>query len=138
MTNILHYIIYNIYSCIDLCGYSNATALTVNNIVKALHGIGMRKINDVLYIPDNKRDELEREYPNVEQRIEATVRFWLLTDPLASWRRIIQQLDFWDEHVNADQLRHYAEELPGMFYPIDYLRQGEIKLIIISIYPCFM
>ena len=82
----------------------------------------MRKINDVLYIPDNKRDELEREYPNVEQRIEATVRFWLLTDPLASWRRIIQQLDFWDKHVNADRIRHYAEELPGMFYPIDYLR----------------
>ena len=80
----------------------------------------MDRINTVLNIPDNKRDELERGYPNVEQRIEATVRFWLLTDPLASWRRLIEQLDEQDEHVSADQIRHYAEELTGMFYPVDY------------------
>ena len=81
----------------------------------------MKDINTVLHIPINKRAELNQEYPNVEQRIEATVRFWLLTDPLASWRRIIERLDNWGRHVSADQIRHYAEELIGMFYPVVYL-----------------
>ena len=87
----------------------------------------MEDINDVLHIPYNKCDELKQGYPNVEQRIEATVRFWLLTDPLASWRRIIYQLDGWGNHVSAHQIRHYAEELTGMFYLVGYLRQGEIN-----------
>ena len=71
-------------------------------------------INGVLNIPGNKRDQMEQDYPNVEKRIQATVRFWLLTDPLASWRRIIQQLDRWDKHDSADRIRHYSEELTGM------------------------
>ena len=84
-------------------------------------------INRLLTIPVNKHHEMEQDYPNVEKRIQATVRFWLLTDPLASWRRIISNLDIMHQHDSADRIRHYAEELPGMFYPVVYLRQGQIK-----------
>ena len=53
----------------------------------------------------------------------AAVRYWLLRDPLASWRRLIERLDYWADVIGygryndiADRIRHYAEELTGMCF----------------------
>jgi hypothetical protein len=48
--------------------------------------------------------------------VRAGVREWLLRDPLASWRRIINQI-YWEyyEIERADSILHYAEELTGMY-----------------------
>ena len=43
------------------------------------------------------------------------MREWLLRDPLASWRRVIDQVYRWDEAERADSILHYAEELTGMY-----------------------
>ena len=43
------------------------------------------------------------------------MREWLLRDPLASWRRLIDQLYWQDEAERADSNLHYAEELTGMY-----------------------
>ena len=47
--------------------------------------------------------------------MSAAVREWLLRDPLASWRRIIDQLYNWNKGDQADSILHYAEELTGMY-----------------------
>jgi hypothetical protein len=48
--------------------------------------------------------------------VRAGVREWLLRDPLASWRRIIDQLYIIrDKAERADSILHYAEELTGMY-----------------------
>ena len=49
------------------------------------------------------------------QQEEAVVRYWLLRDPLASWRRIIYLMDQWGASDIADRIRHHAEELIGMY-----------------------
>ena len=46
--------------------------------------------------------------------MRAGVREWLLRDPLASWRRLIDQLYVNSEAERADSILHYAEELTGM------------------------
>ena len=71
---------------------------------------------DILYISDTKRRELTE-----EQHRENAIQWWITTDPLASWRRLLDQLYTWghirnDEQLLAvgDRLRLYCEELTGM------------------------
>ena len=71
--------------------------------------------------------ELQSAHHSTDEQEAAVVRYWLLRDPLASWRRIIHQLDLWAGYYGysyghysdiADRIRHYAEELTGMFFLI--------------------
>ena len=103
--------------------YSNATALTVQNIVQELRGVDLFKVvgRNILDIPSAKVDELKAAHHSTDQQEAAVVRYWLLRDPLASWRRIIYQLDELVDYSGyghysdiADRIRHYAEELTGM------------------------
>ena len=107
-----------------ICSYSNATALTVQNIVQELRGVDLFKERygkNIFNIPPAKLDELKTTHHSTDQKEAAVVRYWLLRDPLASWRRIIYQLDKWAFYFGyghygdfADRIRHYAEELTGM------------------------
>ena len=88
---------------------TNATALTVNNIVQELRGVD---IATILGIPDAQLAELH----STDEQEAAVVRYWLLRDPLASWRNIIWQLDIYGYDHYANRIRHYAEELTGMLF----------------------
>ena len=75
---------------------------------------------NLLAIPPSKVRELQSAHHSTDQQEAAVVRYWLLRDPLASWREIIRQLDFWavnSDHGHysdiADRIRHYAKELTG-------------------------
>ena len=81
----------------------------------------------ILGIPAAQLAELRSAHHSTDEQEAAVVRYWLLRDPLASWRRIILQLDEWAGYPGyghysdiADRIRHYAEELTGMFYFIKF------------------
>ena len=94
----------------------NATALTVTNITNTLAGLDWWIIcPNILDLPSSKCDEIEKQFSSDEERVEAAVREWLLRDPLASWRRLIDQLYVYGEFDRADSILHYAEELTGMY-----------------------
>ena len=88
--------------------------LTVDNVRKVLHGIPWRMVGDMLLIPDSKLREIEGEYRSDEEREVAVIRYWILRDPFASWRRIIERLEWKDKDDHAITLYHYSEELTGM------------------------
>ena len=71
-------------------------------------------VGAMLFLPDSKLSETEGEYRSDEEREVAVIRYWILRDPFASWRRIIQQLQNWGKHDHAITLYHYSEELTGM------------------------
>ena len=88
----------------------------------------------ILGIPDAQLAELQSAHHSTDEQEAAVVRYWLLRDPLASWRKIIHQLDEWAVYYGyghysdiADRIRHYAEELTGMFFFIKHSIQH---------YPC--
>ena len=117
----------------DWCALSNATVLTVSNITSTLAGIGLRSIGeDILCLPGSKCDEISSQCSTDEERTAALVREWLLRDPLASWRRIIDGLHRYfgtssKEHSLGDSIVHYAEELTGecvRFRSIQWLHSG--------------
>ena len=69
----------------------------------------------ILCLPDSKYDEITKQFSSDDDRTRTAVREWLLRDPLASWRRLIHQLYYWNEEAErADSILHYAEELTGM------------------------
>ena len=128
------YLVYSLATIIFFCYFpSNTSALTVNNIVQELRGSGvdLLKVNNaynppinILGISSAKLAELQSAHHSTDEREAAVVRYFLLRDPLASWRRIIFQLDEWADYYSeyrhygniADRIRHYAEELTGMSF----------------------
>ena len=90
------------------------TGLTVDNVRKALHGIHWREVGLMLSIPNSKLSEIEGEYRSDEERKVAVIRYWILRDPFASWKRMIQQLEAWAKYDHAITRYHYSEELTGM------------------------
>ena len=72
----------------------------------------------MLGIPPAKLTVLKSTHHSTNEQQAAVVMYWLQHDPLASWRRIIFQLDEWVPYghhsVIADRIRHYAEELTGI------------------------
>ena len=89
--------------------------LTVENIRRAVQGLEWRRLGDVLFLPVSKLDEIGKEYATDQQCEAAVIQYWILHDPLASWRRLTDQLYREDEHDRANRICHYAEELTGMY-----------------------
>ena len=92
----------------------HTAGLTVDNVRKALHGIHWREVGRMLRIPSSKLSEIEGEYLSDEEREVALMRFWILRDPYASWRKIIERLELVEKHDYAIRILHYCEELTGM------------------------
>ena len=96
--------------------HSNATALTVDNITSALNGIDWWTVGrDILRLPNSKFNEITKQFSSDDDKLRAGVREWLLRDPLASWRRLIDMLYHYNKAERADSILHYAEELIGMY-----------------------
>ena len=91
----------------------HTAGLTVDNVRKVLHGIPWREVGGMLYIPHSKLSEIEGEYRIDEEREVAVIRYWILRDPFASWRRIIDRLTDWGKNYHCTGIRHYNEELTG-------------------------
>ena len=73
---------------------------------------------DCLYIPESKRDELRHNFPDEMEQKKQMIVYWINTDPLASWRRLIRALDRMGETELANFIRSNAEPLAGIVIPI--------------------
>ena len=72
-------------------------------------------ISTIFNLPLSKQGEITKQFSSDDDRVRAGVREWLLRDPIASWRRLVDQLYRVDEAERADSIVHYAEELTGMY-----------------------
>ena len=103
------------------------TALRADNILKELKDVSWETLSDgkvmsngtytrpgVLRLPDSRRRKIEAEYATEDQRRNAAVHFWLVSDPYASWRTLVTKLDWYEEYDVAKQIHRYAEKLTGM------------------------
>ena len=103
------------------------SALTVDNILRELKDVSWQTLSNekelsdgtigvfgVLHLHKSQRHKIEAEYSTDDERRTAAVRYWLASDPYASWKKLIGQLHFFEEHAIAKQIIHYAEKLTGM------------------------
>ena len=68
-------------------------------------------LGDNLYISQEKRKEIQQLYSDPEEQKRQLIIHWMSTDPLASWRRLITQLDYTEQSPVADAIRDFAEPL---------------------------
>ena len=90
-------------------------AFTCSNVLRAVrtvedwwggHGLGFW-----LYISEEKRKEIQLVYSDPEEQRRQLILYWMSTDPLASWRRLIPGLDWMGQSPVADGIRDFAEPL---------------------------
>ena len=67
-----------------------------------------------LYIPNSKQYQIKHNFPDKLQQKKQMISYWINTDPLAGWRRLITALDRMGETQLADLIRSNAEPLTGI------------------------
>ena len=95
-------------------------AFTTSNVQKAVErverawgyaeGLGFE-----LRVPSSKRDEIKRQFSRLPQQKQALIKYWKDRNPRASWRSLIVTLDTMEEKRVADDIRHLAEPLSGVY-----------------------
>ena len=100
----------------------SAPPLSVENVMAVLEALPWRHVGFQLCVPDSKLDAIASENSTDRQRLAAVIRYWILRDPYASWRRLIHRLDYFysgeDVHIKkwhdvTDRIRKYAEKQTG-------------------------
>ena len=71
-------------------------------------------LTERLFIPKSKEDEIKRNFPDVMEQKKQMISYWINTDPLAGWRRLITALDWIRETQLADLIRSNAEPLTNL------------------------
>ena len=96
--------------------------LTLHNVTTALNNVEWEGLCNCLCVPQSKKDHIEQQSSEHQTRMLA--EWWLLTNPAASWRRLIGRLDLYGDPYTvgydpscaaaADFIRHNAEPVQGM------------------------
>ena len=68
-------------------------------------------LGDRLCISEEKRKEIQQLYSDPEEQKRQLIIYWMSTDPLASWRELIRELDWMSQSPVADVIRDFAEPL---------------------------
>ena len=108
-------------TCCCLLPVHVGVAFTTSNVQKAVErverlwggfgeGLGFK-----LRVPDSKRNEIKRQFLRLPQQKQALIKYWKDRNPRASWRSLIATLDAMKEKRVADDIRHLAEPLSGVY-----------------------
>ena len=102
--------------CVFMC--APGVPLTPSNVMRAVREVerwwddgGLRRW---LYIPWSKEEEIRQNFPHEMDQKKQAISYWISTDPLASWRRLITALDCMRETKLADSIRSNAEPVIGI------------------------
>ena len=104
--------------CYHILPVHVGVAFTTSNVQKAVErvervwggGLGL-----YLRVPSSKRDEIKRQFSRLPQQKQALIKYWKDRNPRASWRSLIVTLDAIEEKRVADDIRHLAEPLSGVY-----------------------
>ena len=104
------------------CVYSMAgVPLTTSNVLAVVReverwwgGWASESLTRWLCIPESKQKEIMANFRDEMDQKQQAISYWINTDPLASWRRLIIVLDQMEETELADSIRSNAEPLTGM------------------------
>ena len=95
--------------------------LTPSNVMRAVREVerwwgedGEYGLGYCLFIPKSKREEIRQNFPDELDQKKQAISYWINTDPLASWRRLITVLGGMRETKLADSIRSNAEPLTGI------------------------
>ena len=110
--------------CLFVCAPCAGVPLTPSNVVGLVREVRVWwgsvswSLARWLFIPESKQDEIRRVFPDEMDQKKQSISYWINTDPLASWRRLIAALDGMEETELADSIRSNAEPLTGTWIQV--------------------
>ena len=108
-----------LFVCLSQCVlmYTPGVPLTPSNVMRIVKEIekwwGGFGLTSYLYIPESKQEEIRQKFADHVEQKKQSIFYWINTDPLASWRRLITALDWMQQSHLADSIRPNAEPLTG-------------------------
>ena len=113
---------HNCQMCMVVSLCATGMAFTCSNVMIAVRTVedwwGEYGLGNSLYIPEDKMREIQRVYSDPEEQKRQLILYWMATDPLASWRRLITHLDDMRQSPVADAIRDFAEPLAAGIYSV--------------------
>ena len=89
---------------------------TTSNVQKAVERVeNVDRLEYWLRIPRSKRNEIKRQFSRLPQQKQVLIKYWKDRNPRASWRSLIATLEAINEKRVADDIRHLAEPLSGVY-----------------------
>ena len=110
-------------TCLCICyhilpvhvGVAFATSNVQKAVARVERVLGYDGLGFGLCVPDSKRDAIKRQFSRLPQQKQALIKYWKDRNPRASWRSLIATLDAMREKRAADDIRHLAEPLSGVY-----------------------
>ena len=109
-----------LFGCVAICVrifVATVIPLTPSNAIRVVWDIkkwNSKKLGRWLFIPGSKLEEIKQNFPDSMEQRKQIIIYWINTDPLASWRRLICGLDVMEQTELADSIRCNAEPLTGI------------------------
>ena len=118
----IHFLFVSLSQCVLMC--TPGVPLTPSNVMRIVREIKKwwgssskiiisKSLADVLYIPKSKQEEIRQKFADPMEQKKQSICYWINTDALASWRRLITALDWMRQSHLADSIRPNAEPLTG-------------------------
>ena len=102
--------------CVSMAGVPLTTCNVLAVVRKVKQWWSVGSMTYWLSIPKSKRREIVANFPDEMDQKKQSISYWINTDPLASWRRLILSLDWMEETELADSIRSNAESLTGILH----------------------
>ena len=111
----VHFLFVSLSQCVLMC--TPGVPLTPSNVMRIVRGIekwwGILSLTYWLFIPESKQEEIRQKFADEMEQKKQSICYWINTDPLASWRRLITALDWMRQSHLADSIKPNAEPLTG-------------------------
>ena len=114
----VHFLFVSLSQCVLMC--TPGVPLTPSNVMRIVReiekwwgGAGSGSLARWLYIPKSKQKEIRQKFADLMEQKKQSICYWINTDPLASWRRLITALDWMRQSHLADSIRPNVEPLTG-------------------------
>lgn len=114
----VHFLFVSLSQCVLMC--TPGVPLTPSNVMRVVREIEewwsdspSPSLTDYLFIPKPKQEEIRQKFSDDVEQKKQSICYWINSDPLASWRRLIWALDMMFKTHLADSIRPNAEPLTG-------------------------
>ena len=118
----VHFLFFSVSQRMFMC--TPGVPLTPSNVMRVVREVekwwGGFGLAGWLYIPKSKQEEIKLKFADDMEQKKQSICYWINTDPLASWRRLIRVLDRMKEAHLADSIRANAEPLRGSHQLVFY------------------
>ena len=90
-----------------------APPFSVDNVLVVVEPLPWSEVGRLMSVPFSKFEIIDNDYTTDKEKLGAVIRYWLLRDPYASWRMLIQRLYIFGKYETANKIQNYAEKLTG-------------------------